>query len=84
MCCNLSLFTVTGWNTAGMLCAVISLYLLLLVGTLLVCYVLYSLFIYCGWLEHYWYVMCCNLSLFTVTGWNTAGMLYAVISLYLL
>jgi chromate transport protein ChrA len=43
MCCNLSLFTVTGWNTAGMLCAVISLYLLLLVGTLLVCYVLYSL-----------------------------------------
>jgi hypothetical protein len=32
----ISLFTVTGWNTTGMLCAVISLYLLLLVGTLLV------------------------------------------------
>ena len=31
---------VDGWNTAGMLCAVISLYLLWLVGTLLVCYVL--------------------------------------------
>jgi hypothetical protein len=31
---------VDGWNTAGMLCAVISLYLLWLVGTLLVCYML--------------------------------------------
>ena len=26
--------------------------------------------------------MCCNLSLFTVTGLNTTGMLYAVISLF--